>query len=247
MIYVFVLTFKTNKSKLIFALIAIIALIGVFICLNHVGKNNNAAEVPISSENAAFTLNAKDNTERIAFLNQFGWETSDEATEVRQITIPETFNATYEMYNEIQLLQGFDLKNFAGQKVKSYTYEILNYPDATGSVVANILVCKDTVIGGDICSVNSDGFMQGFVANSTLDNTGALSEQPIINRAAPTNADENSEQSDSTDGISEENTDSNENQSETQNNSENNTNENNENNANENVNNENNMNENADN
>ena len=44
-----------------------------------------------------------------------------------------------------------------------YTYKITNYGEGEDTVYANILVYRDKVIGGDICSANVDGFIHGFV------------------------------------------------------------------------------------
>ena len=58
--------------------------------------------------------------------------------------------------------QGCDLSKYAGKRCKRYTYVIENYPGQAEGVRANILVYKNKVIGGDVCSVELDGFMHGF-------------------------------------------------------------------------------------
>ena len=68
----------------------------------------------------------------------------------------------FEKYNEIQKQQGCDLSKYAGKRCKRYTYVIENYPGQAEGVRANILVYKNKVIGGDVCSVELDGFMHGF-------------------------------------------------------------------------------------
>ena len=71
----------------------------------------------------------------------------------------------YEKYNEIQKAQNLDLTPYAGKRAKRWTYNIKNYPGYegdSGTVQANILVYEGAVIGGDICSTELDGFMQGF-------------------------------------------------------------------------------------
>ena len=45
-----------------------------------------------------------------------------------------------------------------------YTYEITNYPNYEGKVIANILVYRGKVVGGDICSADINGFIHGFEA-----------------------------------------------------------------------------------
>ena len=65
----------------------------------------------------------------------------------------------------MQKAQNLDLTPYAGKRAKRWTYNIKNYPGYegdSGTVQANILVYEGAVIGGDICSTELDGFMQGF-------------------------------------------------------------------------------------
>ncbi|MBR2893486.1 MAG: DUF4830 domain-containing protein, partial [Clostridia bacterium] len=51
-----------------------------------------------------------------------------------------------------------------------WSYEIKNYPgyeNTDGVIRGNILVYDGIVIGGDICSIELDGFMAGFMANES--------------------------------------------------------------------------------
>lgn len=104
----------------------------------------------------------KDNADRIEFLKQFGWEASNDAVENEDITIPSDFDKIFSAYNEIQKKQGLDLSKYKKKMMVRYTYEITNYPDYDGKVYANILVYKNKVVGGDICSADSGGFIHGF-------------------------------------------------------------------------------------
>jgi hypothetical protein len=65
-------------------------------------------------------------------------------------------------YNEVQKQQGLDLEKYKGKDVIRYTYEITNYPGEEGKVLANLIVYKNRVIGGDICSADVNGFIHGF-------------------------------------------------------------------------------------
>ena len=49
-----------------------------------------------------------------------------------------------------------------------YTYKITNYPNYTGDVYAKILVYKNKVIGGDVCSADANGFIHGLDRNITF-------------------------------------------------------------------------------
>ena len=77
--------------------------------------------------------------------------------------IPKEFDDVFTNYNAIQKTQGCNLEKYAGKRCKRYTYVVTNYPGQTDNVRANILVYKDKVIGGDVCSLELGGFMHGFV------------------------------------------------------------------------------------
>ena len=98
----------------------------------------------------------------VNFLSQFGWECSESAKEEVTLTIPKEFDKIMKTYNEVQKQQGLDLEKYKGKDVVRYTYEITNYPGAEGKVIANLIVCKNRVIGGDICSADVNGFIHGF-------------------------------------------------------------------------------------
>ncbi len=112
-------------------------------------------------------LNLKAGTqeERIAYFSQFGWSVDEEPIEVKEIIIPAEFDEVYENYNNIQKEQGFDLSQYCSQRVKKWTYKVSNYPNYENSdcIRATLLVKDGNVIGGDVCSVELDGFMHGFV------------------------------------------------------------------------------------
>lgn len=104
----------------------------------------------------------KTNEDRIEFLRQFGWEVRAEPKETAEVTIPAEFDKIFTGYNEIQKRQGLDLSDYKKKKVMRYTYEVTNYTGADGVVYANILVYRNRVIGGDICSADVSGFIHGF-------------------------------------------------------------------------------------
>ena len=104
----------------------------------------------------------KSNEDRINFLKQFGWEVESEPTSEKEVLIPEEFDKIFTGYNEIQRKQGLDLSDFKKKNVMRYTYVVTNYPDYDGTVYANILVYRNNVIGGDICSADVGGFVHGF-------------------------------------------------------------------------------------
>ena len=104
----------------------------------------------------------KTNDDRIEFLAQFGWRVNENPVEEGEVTIPERFDKVFTGYNEIQRRQGLDLSKYKGKSVMRYTYEITNYEGESGKVYANIIVYRNKVIGGDVCSANVGGFIHGF-------------------------------------------------------------------------------------
>lgn len=104
----------------------------------------------------------KTNDDRIDFLEQFGWTVSENPIEEKTVKIPQEFDKIMLSYNEFQRQMGLDLAKYKGKDVTRYTYEVTNYPEYEGRVFANILIYRNKVIGGDICSADSNGFLQGF-------------------------------------------------------------------------------------
>ena len=104
----------------------------------------------------------RDNEDRVEFLRQFGWEVKDEPLETVEVVIPTEFDTVFAGYNEIQKAQGLDLGKYKKKTVTRYTYEVTNYPDYDGTVHANVIVYRNRVIGGDVCTADMDGFIHGF-------------------------------------------------------------------------------------
>ena len=101
---------------------------------------------------------------RRAFLAGFGWEIEEAQVEEEAVVIPARFDTVYEAYNDIQKSQGLNLERYRGKNVMRYTYPVKNYEGYDGVVYATLLVYKDRVIGGDVCSASADGFVHGWEA-----------------------------------------------------------------------------------
>lgn len=158
----FVVSVKKKELKYY----AAAAIICVFAVIGGIMSVCTSASTP-AAKVGGVNMRASDESERIAFFSQFGWEISSDPLEVKEVIIPEEFDETYEKYNEIQKNQGLDLEKYKGKRVKAWSYEITNYPgyeDSDGIIHGNILVYDGVVIGGDISSVELDGFMTGFAS-----------------------------------------------------------------------------------
>ena len=136
------------------ALIALVAFVPTYV------SNDDTAQV---GANVSYNYEKiKSNDDRINFLKQFGWEVEAQPIKEQQVTIPKDFDKVFAAYNEIQRKQGLNLSSFRKKTVMRYTYVVTNYPDYEGEVYINVLVYRNTVIGGDVCSADVNGFVHGF-------------------------------------------------------------------------------------
>lgn len=159
----FIYSLRANTVKffgiICMALIALITLIAFIPAYEpDVATAGEAAEVTVSYSKI------KTNEDRIKFLSQFGWEVDSEPVETKEVVIPAEFDKIFAGYNQIQRAQGLDLGKYKKKKLMRYTYNVTNY-DGEGTVYANILVYRNRVVGGDICSSDAGGFVQGFEKN----------------------------------------------------------------------------------
>ena len=136
----------------------------LILCLLVVMIPVNTASVEAESEktDGRVEYQAKTREERVAFLSGFGWQIDAGSETERKVTVPMEFDRVFAGYNEIQRAQGMDLAPYKGKEVQSYTYTVTNYEGYSGKVLATVLVYQDLVIGGDICSEATNGFVNGF-------------------------------------------------------------------------------------
>ena len=99
-------------------------------------------------------VQAADNAARVESL---GWQVTPEPLETMSLLLPEDLSAHVE-YAALQKGLGLPFDRCGGKTVTRYTYTVLNYPDAPQGVQANLFVCGDQVIAGDITSLGENGF-----------------------------------------------------------------------------------------
>lgn len=155
----FVVSFRLTTLKVV----SVLAAVGVVVAVAAWPRGSTQAA---SVQGRQFT-GISTNEKRVAFLESYGWKVSENPVEVVEVTIPQTFNAVYSSYNNIQRKQGLDLTQYKGQRVKRWTYRVTNYPGVTDEVRADLLICNDRVIAGDVCTVALNGFMHGFSPPAT--------------------------------------------------------------------------------
>ena len=158
----FVYSLRANTLKFVgivcVALTVLIALIAFVPTYSTGTASQTAAEQSVSYSYDK----VRSSGDVINFLSQFGWKVDADPAEVQTVTIPAEFDKIYAAYNELQKSQGLDLSKYMGKDVTRYTFTITNYPDYQGTVLANVLVYRNRVIGGDVCSADVTGFVHGF-------------------------------------------------------------------------------------
>ena len=96
-----------------------------------------------------------------AYLTSCGWEVLPEPIETLQFLLPDVLEEPYLSYNALQLTQGFDLSDFCGKQVSRITFTVTNYPQHPEGVQANLYLCEEILIAGDILCTGQNGFQVG--------------------------------------------------------------------------------------
>ena len=152
-----IVTAKMPKRKLSLGVAAAALLCCCAIALNFgqaAGREASASALPSPK-------GVRSNQDRVDYLSAYGWQVGGEPVATQELLIPEEMDDSYTEYLALQNGQGFDLQKYAGKRVKRYTYEVLNYPTGETGVQANLLICKNTVVGGEVLSPRLDGFLHG--------------------------------------------------------------------------------------
>ena len=154
----FIYSLKASTLKFFAVVCVALATLITLIAFIPVSADDTA---PVSGNIKIDYSGIKTEEDRIEFLRQFGWEVKPEAVESVEITIPERFDKIFTAYNEMQKRQGLDLSKYKKKNAQRYTYEITNYDGYDGVVYANIIVYRNKVIAGDVCSADVKGFVHG--------------------------------------------------------------------------------------
>lgn len=144
-------TARFSRKKAILTVIAMGIVMVVLILLTGRTESGSSTAQPALTEN----------NQRVEYLRSFGWEVVEEPVETLQFLLPEKLEEPYLSYNELQLSQGFDLTACLGKQVERYTYTVTNYPERPERVQANLYICEDYPVAGDICCPGAGGFQTG--------------------------------------------------------------------------------------
>ena len=151
----FIVSAKFSPRKAIAAVVACAAVLILMILLISSLKSR-----PSPGEEL---ITAASEEARAEYLRSLGWEIETSPMETLEFMLPQPLNDSYEEYNALQKEQGFDLEPYAGMQVKRYSYRVLNYPNYPDDVQADLYLCGDVVIGGDILYCGDSGFVATLV------------------------------------------------------------------------------------
>ena len=137
--------------KKIIALICMVTLIVTFVVvLRFNSLDDDYRDMPVISE--AFSP--------ADYITSFGAKIDEGKCVVDEVTVPLEFNDVYRNYNEIQKAQGFDLEKYKGKILKRYTYLLVDFDSEGSEVFAEVLTLNDRIVGADIYSTDSYGFIK---------------------------------------------------------------------------------------
>ena len=139
--------FRLTKKKTVF--LAVILLIVFFLSI-YVGYKQEFKPTV-----NAFVCNNTDDI--ITYLKSFDIDCGE--FKIDQVLVPYEFGEVYTSYNSIQKEQGFDLSQLKGETLTRYTAQVNNYPNSDDDVFVEVLVYNKLIVGADIYSVSSNGFI----------------------------------------------------------------------------------------
>ncbi len=156
--------YSLRASTLKFFAVVCVALVTLITLITFIPDYSSVSASANNNENnISYNFDKiKTNDDRVNFLSQFGWKVKPEVVESVEITVPSSFDKIFVGYNEIQKKQSLDLSKYKNKKIMRYTYEVTNYEGYEGTVYATVLVYRNKVIGGDVCSADVKGFIHGF-------------------------------------------------------------------------------------
>lgn len=152
------------------ALITLIAFVPAYASSGDAPAQNDTPEqqAPTSSNSVSISYDKVKSADAAAqFLSQFGWTVDAGSAECKEVTVPAEFDKVFAGYNQLQKAQGLDLSKYKKKELTRYTFTVTNYDKVTGDsydgkVYANVLVYRNRVVAGDICSADVSGFIHGF-------------------------------------------------------------------------------------
>ena len=146
-------TAKFSRKKAVVSMIAFGLVMALLVVLT--GR--------LSAEEGSAQIKLLSNEDRVAYLEDLGWQIQPEPLETLQFILPEALEEPYLSYNTLHMAQGFDLSACCGKQISRYTYAVTNYPGRPTGVQANLYLCEEQPVAGDIFCPGTDGFQTTLV------------------------------------------------------------------------------------
>ena len=144
----YVIHMRFTRRKLLLTAAALVLVTGTTLLLAGCFRSDADAQ--------AVTLAT--NEQRLSYLRELGWEVAPEPVETLDLQLPEDLKPQWGDYLKLQKLQGLPFAGCAGQTVRRFTYTVTNYPEIPDGVQANLFLCEDRLVGGDIIATGENGF-----------------------------------------------------------------------------------------
>lgn len=96
--------------------------------------------------------------QQVEYLAELGWMVISTPMETLDMRLPEELTGEWAQYAALQEPLALPFADYAGQAVRRYTYAVINYPQIPSGVQANLYLCGDQLIGGDIIFTGQGGF-----------------------------------------------------------------------------------------
>ncbi len=107
------------------------------------------------------TITLVDTTAMVEYLQELGWQVESDPIETLDLQLPQQLTESWGDYAAMQDEQGFPFTDYAGQPIRRYTFRVTNYPGVESGVQANLYLCEDVLIGGDVVATGKGGFQHG--------------------------------------------------------------------------------------
>lgn len=107
------------------------------------------------------TITLVDTTAMVEYLQGLGWQVESDPIETLDLQLPQQLTESWGDYAAMQDEQGFPFTDYAGQPIRRYTFRVTNYPGVESGVQANLYLCEDVLIGGDVVATGKGGFQHG--------------------------------------------------------------------------------------
>lgn len=130
-------------------------------CKNTVSFLFVAAAILIAVICGFYMTDSKTNLSNIEYINSCGWQVDNKCVDISYFTVPKEFDSVFSAYNDIVVVDGYDLSPYKGLRVVRYTYNVINHPESQNQPVRiNIILYKNSIISADISASGVDGFIK---------------------------------------------------------------------------------------